>query len=48
MTIGSGGEGVDCSVDDGVEGVGRGGESEAGDGDCESSGVKGKEVGDRL
>ena len=44
MTIGSGGEGVD----DGVEGVGRGGESEAGDGDCESSGVKGKEGGDRL
>jgi hypothetical protein len=48
MTGMSEGEGVDCNVDDDAVGVVRGGESEEGDGDSDSSGVKGKDGGDRL
>ena len=42
------GVGVNCSVDDDVDEVGRDGESKEGDRDCDSSGVKGKDGGDRL
>ena len=42
------GAGVDCSVDEDVDGVGCNGESEEGDRDCNSSSVKGKDGGDRL
>ena len=42
------GEGVDCSVDDDDDGVVHGGESEEGNRDGDSIGVKGKYGGDRL
>jgi len=48
MTSVSEGVGVDCSVDDDVDGVGHNGESKEGNRDCNSSGVKSKDSGDRL
>ena len=44
----SSGARVDCSVDEDVDGVGHNGESKEGNRDCNSSGVKSKDSGDRL